>query len=59
MTMTKNKEFTYEELKAQCLQSKMKTKFNVVSYLIGRNGFVDETDWNLIMRLSSDEVLES
>ena len=55
--MTKSKEFTYKELKAECLQLGLKTQFNVVSYLIGRNGFVDETDWNLIRELFMNNVV--
>lgn len=55
--MTKSKEFTYEELKAECLQVGLKTQFNVVSYLIGYNGFVDATDWNLIIELYMNGVV--
>lgn len=54
----KKREFTYEELKAVCLQNGMKTRFSVVSYLIGYNGFVDETDWNLISELYMNEVVD-
>lgn len=57
--MTKNKEFTYEELKAECLRVGMITRFNVVSYLVGWNGFVDVADWNLILELCRNKVVRS
>lgn len=45
------KRVSYEELVKVCERDYMKYKFDVVSYLIGYNGMIDEIDWENIQKL--------
>lgn len=59
--MCTKKEFkrvSYEELVKVCEKNGMKHKFDVVSYLIGYNGIIDEIDWKNIRRLSRDGYVD-
>lgn len=59
--MCAKKEFkrvTFEELVKVCEKDYMKYKFDVVSYLIGYNGMIDEIDWENIQRLYRDGYVE-
>ena len=59
--MCTKKEFkrvSFEELVKVCEKDYMKYKFDVVSYLIGYNGIIDEIDWNNIQRLYRDGYVD-
>lgn len=59
--MCTKKEFkrvTFEELVKVCEKDYMKYKFDVVSYLIGYNGIIDEIDWNNIQKLYRDGYVD-
>ena len=59
--MCTKKEFkrvTFEELVKVCEKDYMKYKFDVVSYLIGYNGIIDEIDWENIQRLYRDGYVD-
>ena len=59
--MCNKKEFkrvTFEELVKVCEKDYMKYKFDVVSYLIGYNGIIDEIDWNNIQKLYRDGYVD-
>lgn len=59
--MCNKKEFkrvTFEELVKVCERVYMKYKFDVVSYLIGCNGMIDEIDWENIQRLYRDGYVD-
>lgn len=59
--MCTKKEFkrvSYEELVKVCEKDYMKYKFDVVSYLIGYNGIIDEIDWNNIQKLYRDGYVD-
>lgn len=59
--MCTKKEFrrvSFEELVKVCEMNGMKYKFDVVSYLIGYNGIIDEIDWKNIRRLSRDGYVD-
>lgn len=58
IVLKKYKEFDYEELKKVCFDYNLKTTMNVVSYLIGYNDYIDVDDWNIIMELRYNEVIE-
>ena len=52
------KRFSYEELVKVCERDYMKYKFDIVSYLIGYNGIIDEIDWNNIQKLYRDGYVD-
>lgn len=59
--MCTKKEFkrvSYEELVKVCEKDYMKYKFDVVSYLIGYNGIIDEIDWENIQKLYRDGYVD-
>lgn len=59
--MCTKKEFkrvSYEELVKVCERDYMKYKFDVVSYLIGYNGIIDEIDWENIQKLYRDGYVD-
>ena len=59
--MSTKKEFrrvSFEELVKVCERYGMKHKFELVSYLIGYNGIIDEIDWENIRRLSRDDYVD-
>lgn len=59
--MCTKKEFkrvSYEELVKVCEKDYMKYKFDVVSYLIGYNGMIDEIDWENIQKLYRDGYVD-
>lgn len=58
LKMKKNKEFNYEELKKLCNEDKLKDVSSLVSYLIGRNDYIDVDDWSKIMELRYNGVIE-
>ena len=57
-TKKKFKRVSYEELVKVCEKDYMKYKFDVVSYLIGYNGMIDEIDWENIQRLYRDGYVD-
>lgn len=59
--MCTKKEFkrvSYEELVKVCEKDYMKYKFDIVSYLIGYNGIIDEIDWENIQKLYRDGYVD-
>lgn len=59
--MKTKKEFTrvsYEEMKELVIRMGMRERYNVVSYLIGYNGIVDEVDWENIGKLFLEDMFE-
>ena len=47
-----------EELKKLCNEDKLKDVSSLVSYLIGRNDYIDVDDWSKIMELRYNGVIE-
>lgn len=52
------KRFSFEELVKVCESNYIKYKFDVVSYLIGYNGIIDEIDWENIRKLYRDDYVD-
>ena len=52
------RKMTYEELKESVSgRSYRMTRYNVVSYLIGRIGVVTEKEWDMINRLYMEDIV--